>query len=1024
LSGKDFIADVACFNARGSALDAAFVVAVIPDADAPDNLGYAWTNQASATEVPVATYSHHPSAGAINKTRLGTGRYEVRFANLANGIEGGHVQITAYDAPGSFCQIVSWNATTQDMTARVNCFNAGGLRADARFQILAVPTPTKFTNTEHRLVSVRSAGTTALTGDSIALAVSDGAFPVPVAGVRPDRDGDSLPDVWETTGLDFNNDGTIDLNLAALGADPDHKDVFVEIDSIAGFAPSAQALDMVKSAFANVPPTLIYNPDGKPGINLHLMVDDTIPATRGNRQFPGDPVEAWKAFKKIRTEYFGTAAQRQSGNSRNILAAKDLVFRYALFGDRRGTQGRAGLGETPGRNLMVTLGGWKTPGGTVEQQAGVLMHELGHTLGLDHGGDDAGQFKPNYLSVMSYSHLDGATIVNGKPLIDFSRYAPNAPDPAYRNVALDERALNELVGLGFPPHVDFDFELGYFRAVGSGGSVDWNENGILRETTSVDVNNARPGELLKSYNDWGNLIFGFQRYHSDSDAEGYPRHPDDDGDTSDICTKRHSEHLPSGSDPWECNDIPSEAKGIVDGDWVIQGPEDEDWYIIDALVGLDILNVTIDPSQNLEEAPDVTVALWEPLTDNMNLKSVPLVVSSNGLSTEYSAGATTPNEFYLQIKGINNTIFAPYRLTSTIISNPGTVRWSGSVDARWSTPGNWVGNNVPPPGSHIVFPANASRTTIDVDDPRLVSSLTFERNFELRSTVNATLVLVTGGITVGSQATATFDPSITLSGGVIQNGAGRVVLNGQANGWTIRENGSLSGRGGVDQLTVNPTATFSAGDGAGSFTVRDLLDLRGTLLVDVLPHRDTAAQLDMVQAARTELAPSSQLRFQIRHNPGDVPNPLNPLATGPYTRSILSSLTITGQFGNLPGLGAHLDRGVFFQKLASSNAGPTRFIDVSLLQAVPGDADGQDGFGTSDLVQVLAAGQYEDAINGNSNWQTGDWNHDGDFTTADLITALQTGLYETGVGASIGAFDRLPGRHLLFSERTARRRSL
>ena len=36
-------------------------------------------------------------------------------------------------------------------------------------------------------------------------------------------------------------------------------------------------------------------------------------------------------------------------------------------------------------------------------QAGTLMHELGHNLGLRHGGDDHTKYKPNYLSVMNYA---------------------------------------------------------------------------------------------------------------------------------------------------------------------------------------------------------------------------------------------------------------------------------------------------------------------------------------------------------------------------------------------------------------------------------------------------------------------------------------------------------------------------------------------------------------------------------------------------------------------------------------------
>jgi hypothetical protein len=64
----------------------------------------------------------------------------------------------------------------------------------------------------------------------------------------------------------------------------------------------------------------------------------------------------------------------------------------------------------------------------------------------------------------------------------------------------------------------------------------------------------------------------------------------------------------------------------------------------------------------------------------------------------------------------------------------------------------------------------------------------------------------------------------------------------------------------------------------------------------------------------------------------------------------------------------------------------TWFADVNL-----------DGlFSTADLVAVFQAGQYEDAIGGNSTWSTGDWNADGDFTTRDLVVAFQDGGYEKG----------------------------
>lgn len=53
-----------------------------------------------------------------------------------------------------------------------------------------------------------------------------------------------------------------------------------------------------------------------------------------------------------------------------------------------------------------------------------------------------------------------------------------------------------------------------------------------------------------------------------------------------------------------------------------------------------------------------------------------------------------------------------------------------------------------------------------------------------------------------------------------------------------------------------------------------------------------------------------------------------------------------------------------------------------------GDANFDGEFNFSDLVQIFAAGQYEDTLSGNSNWSDGDWNGDGDFTACDLVFAF------------------------------------
>ena len=61
-----------------------------------------------------------------------------------------------------------------------------------------------------------------------------------------------------------------------------------------------------------------------------------------------------------------------------------------------------------------------------------------------------------------------------------------------------------------------------------------------------------------------------------------------------------------------------------------------------------------------------------------------------------------------------------------------------------------------------------------------------------------------------------------------------------------------------------------------------------------------------------------------------------------------------------------------------------------------GDSNNDGEFSSSDLIAVFSAGEYEDAVDGNSTYATGDWNGDGDFNTSDLVFAFSDGGYELG----------------------------
>jgi hypothetical protein len=90
------------------------------------------------------------------------------------------------------------------------------------------------------------------------------------------------------------------------------------------------------------------------------------------------------------------------------------------------------------------------------------------------------------------------------------------------------------------------------------------------------------------------------------------------------------------------------------------------------------------------------------------------------------------------------------------------------------------------------------------------------------------------------------------------------------------------------------------------------------------------------------------------------------------------------------------------------------------LGAVPTGDSNQDGvFNSSDLILVFQAGEYEDAINGNSTFAEGDWNGDGDFNSSDLVLAFQRGNYVNAAHDSI--FAELGERRM---SREAKRKTL
>ena len=159
-------------------------------------------------------------------------------------------------------------------------------------------------------------------------------------GGYEDTDGDGLLDDWEKNGLDADSDGLIDVKLPAMGANPLHKDIFLELDWMTTQAPTRQAIQAMKAAFADAPknagnisnptvqpPVNIDNPDGQPGINLWV---DTGNLRDANNLLVGDNLGGGNAVPISNISGLTSNFYAVKQNPNNFDPKRSLVFHYAL----------------------------------------------------------------------------------------------------------------------------------------------------------------------------------------------------------------------------------------------------------------------------------------------------------------------------------------------------------------------------------------------------------------------------------------------------------------------------------------------------------------------------------------------------------------------------------------------------------------------------------------------------------------------------------------------------------------------
>ena len=251
----------------------------------------------------------------------------------------------------------------------------------------------------------------------------------------PDTDGDGLLDSWETDGIPYlGTDGNshryvLDIDGDGVSdADPNHKDLFLEIDLMAGLTFSQDVIDDVEFAFAAAP---VENPDLITGINLHILLDDNTIPFEAQTETPVDsfPVDAGR----LKFEFFGTQAERDDPDALPIFNAKSKAFRYAMVMNEASRE-IGGHAEPGGDDMILYTGGYPDVA-----KAAVLMHELGHLLGLGHGGGDNVNGKLNYPSIMNYVLAYKGPWNETFWKLDYSRE---------KLATIDENSVSELVSVG------------------------------------------------------------------------------------------------------------------------------------------------------------------------------------------------------------------------------------------------------------------------------------------------------------------------------------------------------------------------------------------------------------------------------------------------------------------------------------------------------------------------------------------------------------------------------------------------
>ena len=480
--------------------------------------------------------------------------------------------------------------------------------------------------------------------------------------VEADTDVDGLLDEWEVNGIDYVHDGmTEHLDLPAMGADPKIPDIFIEVDYMyregSGlFKQGKKDYRMPKEVY-----NIVYQAFKEKGINIHIDAGKDSIMNFDTKERWGDlsrsndleyidelelgwNLENWEPFIESSFDPIRHAVFRHCSLIGKFKKTnpndEDVVVR-----DRSGTS--SGI---PSQMFIVALD--CTEKGDVAK-AGTFMHELGHTLGLSHGGlynadtpeYDHQTFKPNHLSIMNYRYqFSGLKSEKKKGIVNYQDfYLPE----------INEKSIDEIKGINpsdecIKKGMMINYNGKYYKCK---DSIDFNKNGkIDKQLIEFDLNpedhdgDSEPvtNLLTETLNEWEHLKYKAGSIGGNGaailTAEDLELHVDPNAEARDELTIEEALRAGVLGTQDECKILTDELSPLY-SDMVNQKlfVAVENLYHADTVVGI---TVSSDMLEN---------AFYEEVEIGASVSSIAMKTLSLGVKDNLSPGTYTIN-FSLKLK--------------------------------------------------------------------------------------------------------------------------------------------------------------------------------------------------------------------------------------------------------------------------------------------------------------------------------------------------------------------------------------